>query len=36
MSKEKLSKVLFIVTKVIAGLIMVLSTVFIFITKENT
>ena len=35
MSKEKLSKVLFIVTKVIAGIIMVLSTVFIFITKDD-
>ena len=35
MNKEKLSKVLFIVTKVVAGLIMVLSTVFIFVTKDD-
>ena len=35
MTKDKLSKVLFIVTKVIAGIIMVLSTVFIFITKDD-
>ena len=35
MNKDKLKKILFIITKVIAGLILILSTVFIFFTEND-